>query len=219
MIKLVIVDDHTLFREGLASIFQMEKDIDVVGLAGSVEEALFFVRKLKPDMVLMDFSLPDGTGVDATRLILKELPNCQIIFLTISERNEDLYAAIRSGAKGYLLKNMKPGDLVRSLRQVISGEAALSRKMVLSLIDQIADEERKLASGKLHPILKQLTIRELEVLEEIVKDSSNKEIASVLGISLYTVKNHISNIINKLGVTNRREAASLARKNKIGLTK
>jgi DNA-binding NarL/FixJ family response regulator len=216
MIELVIVDDHTLFREGLASIIQMEPDIEVSGLAGSVQEAVDVVRKLKPDMVLMDFTLPDGTGADATRLILNEQPDCQIIFLTISESDENLYSAIRSGAKGYLLKNMSPSKLVSSLRRVIDGEAALSRKMTLSLIDRIADQDKSGFSDQMHPALKQLTSREMEVLEEIVKDASNKEIALRLRISVNTVKNHISSILSKLELNNRREAATLARRYNIG---
>ena len=128
MIKLVIVDDHTLFREGLASIIQLEPDIEVSGLAGTVQEAVDIVRSLKPDMVLMDFTLPDGNGAEATRLVLNEHPDCKIIFLTMSDSDENLFAAIRSGAKGYLIKNMSPAKLVATIRSVQRGESALSRR-------------------------------------------------------------------------------------------
>lgn len=216
MIRLVIVDDHTLFREGLASIIQLEPDIEVSGLAGSVQEAVDVVGRLKPDIVLMDFSLPDGTGADATRRILIEHPECIIVFLTISKSDEFMFTAIRSGAKGYLLKNMSPSKLINSLRRVIEGEAALSREMTLSLMEGIAEQDKNKISSQMHPGLKQLTPREMEVLEQIVKDASNKEIAHRLDISIYTVKNHISNILSKLQLNNRREAATLARRYKIG---
>src|SRR5689334_22641499 len=113
--KIVIVDDHILFREGLAAIIRSETDFEIVGQAGTVQEAIELVGILKPDMVLMDFGLPDGTGADATRAILKKHPQCKVVFLTMSENDEDLFDAIRSGAKGYLLKNMRPSKLVFTL--------------------------------------------------------------------------------------------------------
>ena len=210
MIRLVIVDDHTLFREGLASIIQSEPDIEISGLAGSVLESLEVVRKTQPDLILMDFSLPDGTGADATQMILDEFPDSIIIFLTVSENDDNLLAAIRSGAKGYLIKNMSPSKLVNALRSVIQGEAALSRKMTRTLIERIANKDTPIGADQMDPGLRQLTSREM------VKDATNKEIAQTLGISVYTVKNHISNILSKLGLANRREAASLARKFNIG---
>ena len=114
--KIVIVDDHVLFRECLAAIIRSESDLKIIGQAGSVREAIETVKALKPDLVLMDFGLPDGTGADATRAILHEHPECKIVFLTMSEEDEDLFAAIRSGARGYLLKNMHPSKLISSLR-------------------------------------------------------------------------------------------------------
>lgn len=216
MIKLVIVDDHTLFREGLASIIQSEPDIEIVGMAGSVLESLEVVRRTKPDLILMDYTLPDGTGADATQMILDEFPDSIIIFLTVSENDDNLLAAIRSGAKGYLIKNMSPSKLVNALRSVIQGEAALSRKMTRTLIERIADKGTPLGADQMDPGLQLLTSREMDVLVEIVKDATNKEIAQALGISVFTVKNHISNILSKLSLNNRREAASLARKFNIG---
>ena len=110
--KIMIVDDHVLFREGTAAIIRSEPDIEIVGLAGSVREAFEMARQVRPDIVLMDFGLPDGNGVDATRLILSEHPECKIVYLTVYEEDENLFAGIRSGAKGYLLKNIRPSKLV-----------------------------------------------------------------------------------------------------------
>lgn len=109
MMKILIVDDHVLFREGLAAIIRPQPDIEIAGMAGTVREAIEMARTVKPDIILMDFNLPDGSGVDATRIILDEQPDCKVVFLTMSEQDEDLFAAIRSGAKGYMLKNMHPG--------------------------------------------------------------------------------------------------------------
>ncbi len=136
--KIIIVDDHVLFREGLAAIVRSESDFEIVGQAGTVREAIELASALKPDMILMDFGLPDGTGVDATRSILAKHPRCKIVFLTMSEDDERLFAAIRSGAKGYLLKNMRPAKLISTLRSVQQGESALSRSMTLRLMEELA---------------------------------------------------------------------------------
>lgn len=204
--KIVIVDDHVLFREGLAAIIRSESDFEIVGQAGTVQEACEMVKGLKPDMVLMDFGLPDGTGADATRAILQEHPDCKIVFLTMSEQDEDLFAAIRSGAKGYLLKNMRPAKLVSSLRAVQQGESAISRAMTLRLMEELArTKEPPRVDGPT------LTRRELEVLHELAAGFSNQEIAEHLFISENTVKYHVHSILEKLGLSDRRDAALYAR--------
>src|SRR6185503_11174437 len=136
--KVIIVDDHILFREGLASIIRSEPDIEIAGMTGTVQEAVEMASLVKPDLILMDFTLPDGTGADATRMILNGHPECKIVFLTMSEQDEDLFAAIRSGAKGYLLKNMHPQKLVVALRSVQKGESALSRSMTMRLMEELS---------------------------------------------------------------------------------
>lgn len=213
MINLVIVDDHALFREGLASILRLEEDIEVAGLAGSVEEAVEVVRELKPEIVLMDFSLPDGNGADATRLVLAEHPECKIIFLTMSEQDESLFAAIRSGAKGYLLKNLSPSKLIASIRAVQQGESALSRTMTLRLMDELS--RTKAPDRVSSAVLDELTPREIDVLRELTAGLTNREIADQLVISQNTVKYHVHSILDKLNLTNRREAAEFARKHGI----
>jgi DNA-binding NarL/FixJ family response regulator len=204
--KIIIVDDHILFREGLAAIIRSESDIEIIGQAGTVQEAIETVKVLKPDMVLMDFSLPDGTGADATRAILKEYPKCKIIFLTMSEEDENLFAAIRSGAKGYLLKNMHPSKLVSTLRSVQKGESALSRSMTLRLMEELARTKEPSQTGD-----PTLTRREVEVLREIASGVSNQEIADHLFISENTVKYHVHSVLEKLNLSDRRDAAIYAR--------
>ena len=213
MIKLVIVDDHALFREGLASIIQLEKDIEISGLAGTVKEAVEVVRALKPDIVLMDFSLPDGNGADATRIVLKEHPDCKIIFLTMSESDENLFAAIRSGAKGYLIKNMSPSKLVTTIRSVQRGESALSRTMTLRLMEELSrtKEPERLDDSS----LAKLTRREMDVLRALTTGMTNKEIARFLYLSENTVKYHVHSILDKLNLPDRRAAASFAKEHGI----
>lgn len=209
-IRLIVVDDHNLFREGLVAIIRSEPEIQVIGQAGTVRDAVEMVRSLAPDLVLMDFSLPDGTGVDATREILQEQPQCKIVFLTMSEEDENLFAAIRGGAKGYLLKNMQPKKLVAAIKSVHQGESALSRSMTMRLMEELA--RTKSSEHRGDPTL---TRRELEILRELASGFSNSEIATHLVVSENTVKYHVHSILTKLGLSDRREAADYARKHGI----
>jgi DNA-binding NarL/FixJ family response regulator len=212
MMRIFIVDDHVLFREGLASIISTYPDIEIAGMAGTVQEAVELARTIKPDIVLMDFSLPDGTGAEATRSILEEYPDCKTIFLTMSEEEEDLFAAIRSGAKGYLLKNMAPQKLVAAIRSVQKGEAALSRKMTMRVMEELSRTKRPQLTEQAT-----ITLREIEVLEALASGLSNQEIANRLYISENTVKSHVHSILDKLNLSDRKEAAEYARKH--GLVK
>ena len=207
--KILIVDDHVLFREGLVGILKARPEFEVVGEAGSVSEAIEKARQAKPDMILMDWGLPDGDGSLASKQILAEQPDCKIVFLTIYEADEKLFAAIRSGAKGYMLKNIPSEKLVRALLDVESGSAAISRKMTGQLMEAFSrtdekDQSQPGAFNKLSP-------REMEVLLEIVDGRTNREIATKLFISVNTVKHHTHSILDKLGVENRRQAADFAR--------
>ena len=211
-IRIVVVDDHVLFREGLMAIIRSEPDLEVVGQAGNVKEAVALIGSLMPDVVLMDFGLPDGTGVDATRAVLSEYPECRIVFLTMSEEDDDLFSAVRSGAKGYLLKNMHPSKLVATIKSVYEGESALSRSMTLRLMEELARTKAPQHTGD-----PTLTRRELDVLRELASGFSNSEIADHLFISENTVKYHVHSILDKLGLSDRREAAEYAKKH--GLAK
>ena len=204
--KIVIVDDHVLFREGLASIIRSEPDIEIAGMAGSVREAVDLSSTIKPELVLMDFSLPDGTGADATRLILSHHPECKIVFLTMSEQDEDLFDAIRSGAKGYLLKNMQPQKLVVALRSVHRGESALSRSMTMRLMEELSRTKKPEVYLDIT-----LTHREMDVLRALASGKSNQEIAKELFISENTVKYHVHSMLGKLGLNDRRELAKYAK--------
>jgi len=205
--RLLIVDDHVLFREGLASIIRAEPDIEITGLAGTVRDAVEMAGRLKPDIILMDFSLPDGTGADATSQILNAHSSCGIIFLTMSEEDEDLFAAIRSGAKGYLLKDMHPSKLVTAIRSVYNGESALSRSMTLRLMKELS-HTTKSDSFNVSPTL---TRRELDVLRAIATGKTNQEIGNELFLAENTVKYHVHSILEKLQLKSRRDAATYAR--------
>lgn len=213
--KVLVVDDHVLFREGLVSLLKADEYFKVVGQGGSVHEAIDLARKLKPDLILMDFSLPDGDGAEASAAILAEQPNCKIVFLTMHDANENLFAAIRSGAKGYLLKNVPVADLVASLKSVEKGEAAISGSMTLRILEKFTQQEGETGdtTRNLRDVLSQ---REIEVLREVACGASNAEIAAKMFLSVNTVKHHVHNILAKLGVENRREAIQYARQAGLG---
>ena len=210
-IKLMIVDDHMLFREGLAGIMQREPGIDVVGLAGSVEEAVEMASVHLPDVILMDFGLPDGSGVDATKAILATQPGIKIIFLTIHEDDQSLKEAVRGGAKGFLTKDINPAKLVASIRSVCRGEAALSRSMTYRLMDAFTHEPEKKPADE--NILFRLTQREREILVELATGATNRQISERLYLTENTVKHHLHSILTKIGISDRKEAAKFAREN------
>lgn len=205
---ILVIDDHVLFQEGLISLFQTTSDFVIVDKASSVKEGIQKALLHKPDIVIMDFSLPDGTGLDATQIILDELPECKIVFLTVYETDENLLKAIRLGAKGYMLKNISGSSLLASLRGLSQGEIAMSRKMVGRLVRSTAQKHR----GQKNNIIEKLSPREIDILYELQDGASNIEIAQKLFLAENTVKHHMHNLFEKLGVENRRQAAEIARK-------
>jgi len=209
-IRLLIVEDHIIMREGLVSLLASQPDFEVIGEVGTVADAIALSRELKPDLILMDYGLPDGTGLDATRAILSENPEINIVFLTVHETDDDLFAAIRYGAKGYLLKNIAVAKMVEALRGMARGEAPLSRQMTGRVLDEFS-RTRAPAEDEVESVYL-LTPRELDVLAEICTGVSNKEIGDKLFISANTVKNHIHNMLEKLGLANRFELANYAAK-------
>lgn len=214
MMRILLVDDHVLFREGLASLLDGQPDFSLIGEAGSVREAIVRARDLQPDLVLMDFSMPDGTGLDATRAILAERPETQIVFLTVHEEDERLFAAIRSGAKGYLLKNVPVAKLLNFLRGLKRGEAAISSIMTSRILAEFSHTSPGHQPER--GALAQLTSRELEVLRELTTGATNREIAQRLVITENTVKNHVGNILSKLNLPNRHAAARFADQHGLG---
>lgn len=204
---ILVIDDHTLFLEGLTSLFQTTPDFVVVDKAYSVKEGVQKALLHKPDIILMDFSLPDGTGLDATQMILDEFPECKIVFLTVYETDENLLEAIRLGARGYMLKNVSGSSLLASLRGLSQGEIAMSRKMIGRLVQSTAQKNRRQKSN----IIEKLSPREIDILYELQNGSSNLEIAQKFFLSENTIKHHMHNLLEKLGVENRRQAGEIAR--------
>lgn len=205
--KVLIVDDQTLFREGLSWVIRQQPDIEVVGEAGTVQDAVNQTLKLHPDIVLLELFLPDGNGIEAIRPILDQRPATKIIILTTSGDMKYISLAIRSGAKGYLIKDKPVSHLLSSIRAVQSGEYALSRSVISRIIEELSKDNFIFDQLPNYTHLKDLTQREQDVLELICLDKTNSEIAESLSISKYTVKVHIRNIFKKLNVRNRREAA------------
>ena len=206
-IRILLVDDHPLFRKGLAALFAKEKDFSVVGEAQDGVEALKKVKEFKPDLVLMDIYMPGGNGLEATQRIKEALPSVKVVILTVSEEDKNLFEAIKYGAHGYLLKKVDPTDLFEMLRGVFQGEAPISPSAAAKILKEFAEQAGR-ASVKSHG--EDLSGREQEVLRFLTEGLTNKEIGSKLGIAENTVKNHLKNILGKLHLANRVQAATLA---------
>ena len=209
-IRVLLVDDHALFRKGLASLIEPLEDMEVVGEAGDGREALERARELMPDLILMDIQMPGWDGLKATQLIKEEMPYVKIVMLTVSDDDKDLFEAIKQGAQGYLLKNLSPEELFELLRGVYRGEAPISHLTAARILDEFARLAQKetwvpIAGNNITP-------REKEVLQLVAQGATNKEIASQLFIAENTVKNHLRNILAKLHVQNRVQAAAYARR-------
>ena len=209
-IRILLADDHDLFREGLAGIIAAQPDLVVVGEASDGLEAIVKAQALKPDLILMDIQMPACDGLEATRQIKKDLPDVAVIMLTVREEDEKLFAALKNGAQGYLLKNIRSHDMLEMLRGALRGEAAISPALAGRVLAEFRRLSRLAPNGSEdegYP----LTKREWEVLELVATGASDKQIADALFISLNTVKTHVRNILAKLEVDSRREAARLAK--------
>lgn len=210
--RILLVDDHDLLRQGLASLIMSQPDLEVVGQAEDGLEALTLVRDLQPDLTVMDINMPVCDGLEATRLIRAEFPQARIVMLTVHDEDENLFNAIEAGACGYILKNTSSADFLRGLRGALAGEAPVSPKLAARLLDEfnrLAHRAVPAAPGEDAP---DLTAREREILQLVAGGLTDKEIAAQLSISMHTVKSHIRNILSKLHAANRREAARLAMK-------
>lgn len=206
--RVLLVDDHQLFRAGLESLC-VAWGHTVVGSAGDGMEAHLQARRLRPDLVLMDINLPKLSGLEATRVIKAEMPEIKIIIVTVSDEQADLFEAVKSGAEGYLLKNMSEDEFRRALDAVANGEPALSPGLAMHLLHEfgrISRGEAEVAG----PAMPQLTEREIEVLRLAAGGSSNRDIAAALTISEHTVAFHMKNILSKLHTSNRTEAVAYA---------
>lgn len=212
LIRVLLVDDHALFRKGLAGLLEKKKDFKVVGEAQDGAEAVEKAQQLKPDVVLMDISMPGMDGIAATQKIRRDVPSSKIVMLTILEEDKKLFDAIKAGAHGYLIKNVSPHTLFETLRGVVHGEAAISRVTAGKILSEFAvrAHEGFKASDE-----EQLGAREREVLQLLSKGLTNKEIGSALNIAENTVKNHIKSILEKLHLANRVQAATYALERKL----
>ena len=195
-IRVLIVDDHSVVRRGLAAIIDMEEDAIVVGQAGDGAEAIELWRNLQPDVVLMDLRMPGVDGVEAIRRIRAEDGEAGIIVLTTFDHDEDIYAGLRAGAKAYLLKDVEPEELFRCIRAVHAGDAYLQPKVAAKLAQRVQEEP--------------LTEREEQILKLLAEGKSNRAIGEVLHITESTVKSHMKSLFVKLDVTSRAEAIGLA---------
>ena len=206
-IRVLVVDDQELFRRGLVMLLGVEPGIEVVGEAGDGVEGTNLAASAAPDVVLLDVRMPRRTGVEACRGIKEAVPSAKIIMLTVSDEEADLYESVKNGASGYLLKDSSIEEVAQAIRVVNEGQSLISPSMAVKLIDefkQMSRPERDHASGL------RLTDRELEVLRLVAKGMNNREIAKELFISDNTVKNHVRNILEKLQLHSRMEAAMYA---------
>jgi len=209
-IRVLLADDHVLFREGLAGILNTQPDFEVVGEASDGLEAVVKAQELVPDLILMDIMMPGYDGLEATRQIKRMLPATTIVILTVRDDEEKLFEAIKSGAQGYLLKDIRSREMLKLLRGAVRGEAAITPALAGRMLEEFRRLSRQ-ASGDTAGESLTLTHREQEVLSLVAQGATDKEIAEALSISLHTVKSHMRNILAKLHVSNRYEAARYAR--------
>jgi DNA-binding NarL/FixJ family response regulator len=206
--RVLVVDDHRLFRGGLRDVLE-ESGIEIAGEADSGEEAVELAAALSPDVVIMDLKLPGISGADATRRLLAAEPELSVLVLTVSAEGEDIDDALAAGARGYLLKDASARELVAGVRAVAAGEAALSPAVASRLVASLRDA-RRARDASVSGVPADLSARELEVLRLMSEGLENTQIAEALYISPETVKDHVSNILLKLGVENRIQAAVYA---------
>ena len=210
-LRLVVVDDHEVVRQGLVALLDRREAFQVVGEAGTVEEAMTVVRRMRPDLVIMDVRLPDGSGIEACRDIRSEMPEVRIVILTSYPDEEAVLSAIIAGASGYLLKQIRGRDLVSAIEAVGRGESLLDPAVTEKVLERV----RRMAAGSTTDELASLTSQEQKILALVAEGKTNKEIASEVFLSDKTVKNYVSSILSKLNLERRAQAAAYVAKHRI----
>ncbi|WP_102028839.1 response regulator [Salirhabdus sp. Marseille-P4669] len=205
MVRVLIADDHHVVRRGLVFFLKTQADIEMVGEASNGVEAIELAEKLMPDVILMDIMMPELNGIEATKVIVKKFPQIKVLVLTSFSDQDHVIPALEAGATGYQLKDVQPDELVRSIKEVMNGQNLLHPKATTQVLSNMNRERQN--------TIYSLTRRERDVLKEIANGKSNKEIASSLFITEKTVKTHVSNLLSKLGVSDRTQAALYAVKN------
>ena len=209
-VRLLVVDDHEIVRQGLVALLDRREEFEVVGEAGSVAESIEMARRFQPDLVIMDVRLPDGSGIEACREIRSELPGTRVVILTSYPDEEAVLSAIVAGASGYLLKQIRARDLVAALESVARGDSLLDPAVTEKVLERV----RRLGSGGTSDEIAQLTPQEQKILLLVAEGKTNKEIAAEIFLSDKTVKNYVSSILSKLNLERRAQAAAFVAKHR-----
>jgi DNA-binding NarL/FixJ family response regulator len=201
--RVLIVDDHPVTRDGLKTAFGITEEIDVVGEAGSGEDAIKLAQDLSPDVIFMDVRMPGMNGIQATRIIRERRPDTKVILFTIDESRASVAEAIQAGVSGYLLKDAGVTELVNAAKQAMAGKAVIHPTLTQAFIEEVQLVDRKASEAPLSP-------REIEILQKVAYGATTKEVADQLGISFHTVKTHLERIFEKLGANDRAQAVAIA---------
>lgn len=211
-IRILLIDDHTLFRSGIRALLQRQADFEIVDEAADGVEGIKRAKQHRPDVILLDLNMPGLSGLEALQLLVEDLPDSAVIVLTVSEEAEELATALRSGARGYLLKNIETEALTNAIRRAAAGEPVISEGMTAKLVQQFRTPSAPSvpASPARSPDNAPLTARERDIVQGLVRGESNKEIARELGVAESTVKIHVQNILKKLHLASRVQVAVYA---------
>jgi len=207
-IRILLIDDHTLFRSGIRALLQRQDDFEIVDEAADGVEGIKRAKQHRPDVILLDLNMPGLSGLEALQLLVEDLPGTAVIVLTVSEEAEELAEALRSGARGYLLKNIETEALIRAIRRAAAGEPVISEDMTAKLVQQFRAPSP--AAAPKQDEAPRLTAREREIVQGLARGESNKEIARDLGVAESTVKIHVQNILKKLNLASRVQVAVYA---------
>jgi DNA-binding NarL/FixJ family response regulator len=210
--RILLVEDHPMFRDGLARMLESVEEFEVVGEAVTGEEAVQLAQQLKPNIILMDLNLPKMSGIEATKQIIQDQPDTGILVLTMYDDDSSVFAAIRAGARGYLLKEANRNEIIRAIQAVGDGEAIFSPTIARRMMYYFEAKSKQVQVD----VFPQLTEREREVLDHIARGENNAGIATVLGLNQKTIRNHVSNILSKLHASDRAHAIIMAREAGLG---